>query len=119
LPESHDCQCSADESSSDREAFLDIVDDATNAFNYLLPNDSADLPSDGKVFEKLSSMRFMGSVSRVLWAVLKAHYTKTKNIALLSEPFDPRYNAKMLNEMGIAESIQKTLIPFLKSLYQT
>jgi hypothetical protein len=92
LQESHNWQCSADESSSYNEASLDIVNDATNAFKYHLTNDKTDLPSDGKVYEKLSSMQFIGTVSRVAWAVLKAHYTKTNNIAILSVLLDPRYN---------------------------
>jgi hypothetical protein len=98
---------------------LDIVDDATNALKYLLKNDTADLPSDGEVYEKLSSMQFIGVALRVAWAVLKVHYRKTNNNALSSVLLDPRYHAKMFNEMGMAESIQEHLNPFLKTLYQT
>jgi hypothetical protein len=55
------------------------------------------LHSDSEVYEKLSSMQFRGAVSRVAWAVLKAHYTKANNIALSYLLLDPRYNAKMFN----------------------
>jgi hypothetical protein len=73
---------------------LDFVDDGANAFKYLVTIDTADLPSESKVFEKLSNLQFIGAVSRVAWAVLKGHHTKTNHIALSFLPQGPRYNAK-------------------------
>jgi hypothetical protein len=50
LPETYDYECFPDECSSDNEASLDFVDDATNGFQNLLTQDTADLTSDGRVY---------------------------------------------------------------------